>query len=205
MTPRRTRGPRRQPPPTDAPSARGRVSSRPRLTRRDVGPLLGVLAALALGTLPLYWATLADVVAPLPPDAQGAAALAALRRQADAPVVTMHRSPTCGCCLRWAAHLRAAGFRVVVVDREHLPAVRRAHGVPDSLAACHTATVAGYVVEGHVPAADVARLVVSRPPIRGLALPGMPRGSPGMESALRTRFAVRAFDSSGAAWVVARH
>ena len=182
-----------------------RPGARWRWSRRDVWPLVTVLGALALGTIPLYWAAVADLVAPLPEDQAGPQALTALNAGATAPPVLMYRSPTCQCCARWAGYMRRAGFAVTIVDTAHVTAVRRAHAVPDSLAACHTATVAGYVVEGHVPAADVARLVVSRPRIRGLALPGMPRGSPGMESALRTRFAVRAFDSSGAAWVVARH
>jgi hypothetical protein len=87
----------------------------------------------------------------------------------------------CGCCSAWADHLRAAGLTVVVHEVEDVAAIRAAAGVPPDLGACHTAEVAGYLVEGHVPAAHILRLLAERPSIRGLAVPGMPIGSPGME------------------------
>ena len=98
------------------------------------------------------------------------------------PLVTVYKSPTCGCCAAWVDHLRASGFTVETVDVADLDAVKRQYGIPDSLASCHTAVVGGYVVEGHVPAEDVRRLLAERPEAGGLAVPGMPVGSPGMEA-----------------------
>jgi hypothetical protein len=98
------------------------------------------------------------------------------------PLMTVYKSPTCGCCAAWVEHLEASGFRVEVVDVEDLSAVKAQYGIPDSLSSCHTGVVGEYVVEGHVPAADVQRLLRERPEAGGLAVPGMPVGSPGMES-----------------------
>jgi hypothetical protein len=95
--------------------------------------------------------------------------------------VLVHRDPNCGCCLGWVDHLKAAGFVVSVEETDDLPGVRRRLGVPPDLAACHTAKVQGYVLEGHVPAAAVQRLLRDRPDAAGLAVPGMPAGSPGMD------------------------
>jgi hypothetical protein len=119
--------------------------------------------------------------------------------RAQGPVVEVVKSPTCGCCSLWVEHLRDAGFRVNVrdVDQAGLDAAMRQGGVPAELAACHTATVDGYTIEGHVPVADIQRLLAERPAIRGLAVPGMPGGSPGMESAPAERYQVIAFDSAG--------
>ena len=97
------------------------------------------------------------------------------------PTVVVTKSPTCGCCGKWIEHLRAAGFPVEVHDTHALHAFKERLGVPPSKRSCHTAEVAGYVVEGHVPAGDVKRLLAERPEARGLVLPGMPMGSPGME------------------------
>ena len=95
--------------------------------------------------------------------------------------VVVSKDPTCGCCNGWVEHLRGAGFTVTVMDTPRINAVKKRHGVPDDLASCHTAEVGGYVLEGHVPAAEVKRLLAERPQARGLAVPGMPMGSPGME------------------------
>ncbi len=97
------------------------------------------------------------------------------------PRVLVHKSPTCGCCTAWVAHMQQAGFPVDVVETVDLEAVRKKAGVPAGKASCHTAVVEGYFVEGHVPAEDVARLLRERPDARGLTVPGMPVGSPGME------------------------
>jgi hypothetical protein len=98
-----------------------------------------------------------------------------------APPVVVYKTATCGCCGAWVSHLQAAGFVTQVHDVEDLAAVKARLGVPQGLGSCHTATVGGYVIEGHVPAADVARLLKQRPAGTGLAVPGMPVGSPGME------------------------
>lgn len=97
------------------------------------------------------------------------------------PLVEVFKSPSCGCCGGWVSHLEQAGFPVRVHEVEDLEPVRRQLGVPYGKGSCHTARVDGYIVEGHVPAGDIARLLAERPDARGLVLPGMPAGSPGME------------------------
>lgn len=105
-----------------------------------------------------------------------------LRGAVATPPVTVYKTASCGCCGAWVEHLRAAGFTAEVHDVADLSAVKAQLGVPAPLASCHTATVGGYVIEGHVPAADIRRLLGQRPAGAGLAVPGMPAGSPGMES-----------------------
>jgi hypothetical protein len=95
--------------------------------------------------------------------------------------ITVTKDPNCGCCTHWVEHLRTAGFLVQVRDTKELNRVKARLGVPSDLAACHTAEVAGYLIEGHVPAAAIRRLLSERPKAKGLAVPGMPVGSPGME------------------------
>jgi hypothetical protein len=97
------------------------------------------------------------------------------------PRITVTKDPNCGCCSGWVAHLRQAGFEVDVRDVTDLNRVKARLGVPHDLAACHTAEVSGYVIEGHVPAAALRRFLGERPNARGLAVAGMPVGSPGME------------------------
>ena len=97
------------------------------------------------------------------------------------PHVEVFKSPYCGCCSAWVDHMKAAGFTVKVTLVGDTTAARKRLGMPDAFGSCHTATVAGYVLEGHVPAADVKRLLVAKPIAIGLAVPGMPPGSPGME------------------------
>ena len=114
----------------------------------------------------------------------GLAVLAALRPAlaATAPQVEVWKNRGCGCCTAWAQHLERSGFVVAAVHEvDDAAAIGAAAGVPADLAGCHTAKVAGYVVEGHVPAAAVQRLLAERPAVQGLAVPGMPLGSPGME------------------------
>lgn len=112
--------------------------------------------------------------------AAGAALLVPGRVRA-APVMTVHKDPTCGCCEAWVDHVRAAGYEARVVEVAAINAVKAKLGVPPGLRSCHTAEIDGYVLEGHVPAAAIARLLAERPKVRGLAVPGMPIGSPGME------------------------
>lgn len=97
------------------------------------------------------------------------------------PQVEVFKNPSCGCCGAWVEHMQAAGFPVKVVEVEDTAVVRRQVGLPERFGSCHTAKVAGYALEGHVPAADVKRLLQARPKAVGLAVPGMPAGSPGME------------------------
>jgi hypothetical protein len=95
--------------------------------------------------------------------------------------VTMYKDPNCGCCAKWAEHMREAGFQVKEVPSTDMARIKQQLGVPERLASCHTARVGRYLVEGHVPAADVKRLLETQPAVSGLAVPGMPQGSPGME------------------------
>jgi len=100
---------------------------------------------------------------------------------AGAQEMKVYKSPWCGCCGSWVGHMRGAGFDVTVVEVEDLAPIKSEYGVPEELQSCHTALVDGYVIEGHVPAADVRRLLSERPDGVGLSVPGMPVGSPGME------------------------
>lgn len=125
---------------------------------------------------------------------------------ADGPVVTVYKSATCGCCKNWVAHLRENGFEVEAVDTEQLDRIKAEHGVPGQLRSCHTAVVDGYVIKGHVPADLVRRFLAERPPeAAGLAVPGMPIGSPGMEVPGRPAesYDVIAFTEDGRAAVYA--
>ncbi|PZQ55246.1 MAG: hypothetical protein DI570_22085 [Phenylobacterium zucineum] len=97
------------------------------------------------------------------------------------PRLTVWRSAGCGCCLAWVAHMGRAGYRARVIDTDDLAAVRTRNRVPNDVAACHTALIDGYVLEGHVPAEDVRTLLRQRPRAIGLAVPGMPLGAAGME------------------------
>lgn len=97
------------------------------------------------------------------------------------PLMVVHKSPTCGCCGLWVEHMREAGFPVRVHDTENVHAIKEQLGVPYGKGSCHTAEVGSYLVEGHVPAEDIKRLLTQRPDAKGLVLPGMPLGSPGME------------------------
>ena len=100
---------------------------------------------------------------------------------AAGPQMTVYRSASCGCCTQWGAHIASAGFRIDDHVTEDMDAVKQERGVSSQQASCHTADVEGYVIEGHVPASAIQRLLRERPNIRGLAVPGMPMGSPGME------------------------
>lgn len=97
------------------------------------------------------------------------------------PEMTVYKDPNCGCCGAWVNHVRKAGFTVRVVESDAMDAIKKQYGVPDALASCHTAEISGYVIEGHVPAAEILRLLKERPAGKGLAVAGMPTNSPGME------------------------
>jgi hypothetical protein len=98
------------------------------------------------------------------------------------PAMTVYKSPTCGCCTLWVQHLEKAGFEVTEINTPQMSPIKQQFSVPAALGSCHTATVGGYFVEGHVPAADVKRLLQEKPDVFGIGVPGMPMGSPGMES-----------------------
>src|SRR5947208_11653044 len=113
------------------------------------------------------------------------------------PRMVVYKDPACGCCKKWVQHVEAAGFRVAVRDTADLDAVTARYAVPKNLTACHTAVAAGYVFEGHVPADVIERLLKERPAVVGLAVPGMPAGSPGMDSPTPAHYDIIAFDRAG--------
>ncbi|MEP2828186.1 DUF411 domain-containing protein [Parvibaculum sp.] len=113
--------------------------------------------------------------------AAAALVVTGLPAYAASEILEVYKTPWCGCCTAWVDHMREAGFAVRVTEMEDLTPLKARHGVSAELASCHTALIGGYVVEGHVPASDVARLLKERPEATGLAVPGMPVGSPGME------------------------
>lgn len=124
----------------------------------------------------------------------------------DEPAVTVYKSPSCNCCTEWVDYMRDQGFPVEIESKLNMQPVKDQVGIPSSLEACHTAVVESYVVEGHVPAEDVKRLLRERPEVKGLAVPGMPVGSPGMERGDRVEpYDVLAFTSEGETSVFAQY
>lgn len=128
-----------------------------------------------------------------------AAALPAIAGAANGPTITVYKTPTCGCCHDWVAHLQKNGFEVVAHDVPDTSPYRKKFGVPGELGSCHTGVIDGYALEGHVPAAEIRRLLAERPKARGLSVPGMVVGSPGMETEGTKRHAydVLLFDDAG--------
>ncbi|GLR83216.1 DUF411 domain-containing protein (plasmid) [Azospirillum oryzae] len=124
---------------------------------------------------------------------------------AGGPAVEVWKAASCECCEGWVRHMRAAGFEVTVHTVDDVTPMKRMAGVPDDLASCHTARVGGYVLEGHVPADDVRRLLAERPQARGLAVPGMPQDAPGMDMGVGQPYQVMLFGGAGGPQVFARH
>ena len=120
-------------------------------------------------------------------------------QSAPKPQMTVYKSATCGCCSKWIEHMQANGFAVKAVDVDDIDKVKRDNGVPASAASCHTGLVNGYVVEGHVPADAVLKMLKDKPAIAGIAVPGMPMGSPGMEvpGGQKDAFDIVSFDKAG--------
>ena len=122
------------------------------------------------------------------------------------PEVVMHKDPNCGCCGQWAEYLQANGFRVKTVMEDDMQSVKRRFAVPQRLTSCHTAKVGDYVIEGHVPASAIKRLLREKPAVAGLSVPGMPLGSPGMEvPGKKDAYDVVAFDKAGKIAVFESH
>ena len=128
-----------------------------------------------------------------------------LPNSAFAEEITVYKSPTCGCCSKWIDHLRDNGFKVKTTDLKDLRMIKSMSGVKPELASCHTALIDGYVIEGHVPADDIRRLLKERPEIAGLTAPGMPMGSPGMEGPRKDKYDVLTFQKDGRTAVFASH
>jgi hypothetical protein len=119
------------------------------------------------------------------------------RIAAGQELITIHKDPNCGCCEGWVRHLQKNDFATKVVETTELDAVKKRFGVPDDLASCHTAEAAGYIIEGHVPASAVRRLLAEKPVAKGLSVPGMPVGSPGMEGGAPETYEVIVFGPQG--------
>jgi hypothetical protein len=119
------------------------------------------------------------------------------QQPARATDVVVYKSPTCGCCKEWVSHLKENGFSVAVHNRRNMNPVKAELGVPRNLQSCHTAKADGYIVEGHVPADEITRLLKEKPQIKGLAVPGMPMGSPGMEGLRKDPYEVLTFQQNG--------
>jgi len=109
-----------------------------------------------------------------------ASALLAIQFALAGPLITVYKTPNCGCCVKWVEYLQKEGFEVKAVNRDDLTSIKQRAGVPHAMSACHTALVDNYVIEGHVPAQAIRKLLEERPNTRGLAVPGMPANSPGM-------------------------
>ncbi len=125
---------------------------------------------------------------------------------AHAATMTVYKSPSCGCCGKWVEHVEKHGFTVKTIPTEDMAAVKARLKVPAALMSCHTTVAGDYVIEGHVPAADIKRLLAQKPKARGIAVAGMPMGSPGMEhDGHRQPFSTMLIDARGKATVFARH
>lgn len=121
------------------------------------------------------------------------------------PVITVYKDPGCSCCKNWIQYLAKHGYRVDAKDTPDMAGIKRTLGVPERLTACHTALVNGYLIEGHVSAEDIDRLLAQKPRIAGIAVPGMPVGSPGMDAPRTKRYQVIAFDKAGKTTVFSTH
>jgi hypothetical protein len=119
--------------------------------------------------------------------------------------ITVYKDPGCRCCKNWIDHLVKHGYAVDAKDTPAMAEVKRTLGVPDALTSCHTAVVNGYLIEGHVPAADIAKLLKEKPKVAGLTVPGMPMGSPGMEGPRQQHYQVLSFDKNGKTRVFASY
>lgn len=123
----------------------------------------------------------------------------------SATQVEVFKSPYCGCCEKWIEHMQKNGFKVNSHNVNDVPAARKSLGMPDRVGSCHTAKVGGYLIEGHVPAADIQRLLKEKPRAVGLAAPGMPQGSPGMETATHVPYETLLVQADGSTTVFAKH
>ncbi len=162
-----------------------------------------VLAALVLIGATAFYLGSRETVANLTSDAPAAVVASATGELTGPPpadgVIQVFKAATCGCCGEWIKHLEEYGFTVDVRDMPNMMAVKAELGMPGELGSCHTARIAGYLIEGHVPARDIQQMLLERPDIAGLAVPGMPIGSPGMEIEGRAadNYDVLAFDAQG--------
>jgi hypothetical protein len=149
-----------------------------------------VALVAAVGTLALTTATVRD---------------ARSENAAKKPTITVYKDPNCGCCKNWIQYLARHGYQVDAKDSPDMPGIKQSLGVPAGLTSCHTAVVNGYLIEGHVSAEDIDKLLAQKPKIAGLAVPGMPMSSPGMDGPRTKAYQVLAFDKNGKTTVFATH
>lgn len=135
----------------------------------------------------------------------GAAVVGGTKTRAEQRTITVQKRVGCGCCENWAVHLRKIGFAVEIHEAANIQEIKAQLGIPAPLQSCHTGRIDGFIIEGHVPAADIFRLLKERPAVLGLAVPGMPVGSPGMEGGTPERYDVLAFRRDGSSTVFASH
>lgn len=121
------------------------------------------------------------------------------------PPIDLYKSASCGCCGKWAGHMRASGFKINVHDVDDVPGARKKLGMPEALGSCHTAKIGNYVIEGHVPAPDILRLLKDKPKALGLAVPAMPPGSPGMDIPNSPPYETLLVQANGRTSVFAKH
>lgn len=146
-----------------------------------------------------------DVIVTLGAGLAGAAGAGSLAAQTK-PALTVYKDPNCGCCAKWIDHMKANGFTATVRDTSDMNAIKAKHHVGDDLRSCHTTLVGDYVIEGHVPASDVRRLLAQKPKgIVGLTIPGMPASAPGMDMTPFKPYDVLTFDTTGKTAVFAKH
>jgi len=138
------------------------------------------------------------------PSALTDSALSAPSALPSAISVKVYKDPNCGCCVEWVKHLERNGFKVESIDLPDTAMVKQKHGIGRELQACHTAVIGDYVVEGHVPADVIMKMLREKPAIAGLAVPGMPMGSPGMEGATKEKYDILTFDRAGRTTVYAQ-
>lgn len=143
--------------------------------------------------------------APTSPEANIADLAAAPNTPSGPNSLVVYKDPNCGCCAKWISYMGAQGFQVTAKDTSDMNAVKQAAGVPTMAKSCHTAHIQGYVIEGHVPAEDVKRLLAEKPDLKGLAVAGMPLGSPGMEANMKQPYDVLALHKDGSTSVFAKH
>ena len=145
-----------------------------------------------------------ETVAAAPAPTGDANAVALASSNSELIPIKVYKDPNCGCCKEWVKHLEANGFKVETMDMPDLSLLKQKNGVKPEIQACHTAIVGGYVVEGHVPADIIKKMLKEKPAIAGLAVPGMPQGSPGMDGGTRERYNVLTFDRAGRTTVYAQ-
>ncbi len=131
--------------------------------------------------------------------------LASAADKTNSEVITVYKSPTCGCCKNWITHLEDNGFKVKAIDSNDMASIKDQQGVPMGARSCHTAVINDYVIEGHVPAQDIKNLLKEKRSVAGLAVPGMPMGSPGMEGGRVDKYMVYEFDKTGHAKIVTKY